>query len=234
MEQNVKNTGSQSASVENTGSQSTAPKLPNTTTEATPEPGVMYGYARVSTTHQNEDRQIIKLTEFGVEREHIFVDHLTGSNFERPGYRQMVERLQPGDIVVVTSLDRLGRNYTEIPEQWRILTKEKRCKMVVMDMPILDTRGAEDGVLREFMSDVILAVLAYTADIERKMNHARTMDGMSAARARGVKFGRKPMEIPELFESVFDEWARQEISANGAARKLGVARNTFLRWARSV
>ncbi|MBR1630170.1 MAG: recombinase family protein [Lachnospiraceae bacterium] len=195
---------------------------------------ITYGYARVSTAHQNEERQLVKLKDYGIDPDNIYTDHITGKSFNRPGYAKMLQNLRPEDVVVVTSLDRLGRSYTEIPEQWKILTKEKKVEIVVLDMPILNTKDRTDDLMKTFVSDLILGILSYTADIERKMNHQRTMDGIAAAKARGVKFGKKPLVVPDEFPQVYKLWESGELSANKASQRLGVSRNTFLKWARSV
>ncbi len=193
--------------------------------------GNIYGYIRVSTTLQNDDRQWLAMDEFGVAREFVFVDKQSGKDFDRPAYRDLLGRLSMGDTLVVKSLDRLGRKYDEMLEQWRIITKEKGAAIVVLDLPLLDTRERRTGDLTGILiSDIVLQLFSYVAQTEREMNHQRTMEGIAAAKARGVQFGRKPMKKPRGFEAVREAWERQEISEAEAARQLGVSRFTFHKW----
>ena len=189
----------------------------------------IYGYIRVSTREQNEDRQLAAMSEFGVPEENLFRDKQSGKDFERPAYRKMMAVLRPGDTLVIKSIDRLGRNYTEILEQWRVITKEKRVAIVVLDLPLLDMRRSRDltGV---FIADIVLQLLSYVAETERRMNRQRQAEGIAAARRRGVKFGRTPMERPAQFEPLREAWKNQEISARQAAKRLGISRRTFRRW----
>lgn len=188
-----------------------------------------YGYVRVSTKEQNEDRQMIAMREFGIENSHIILDKQSGRDFERPGYRQLMRRLNVGDTLVIKSIDRLGRNYDEILEQWRLLTKEKKVAIVVLDMPLLDTRQGRDltGVL---IADIVLQLLSYVAQTEREFNRQRQAEGIAAAKARGVHFGRNFKERGENYESVMAAWKRGELSDRAAAKELGVAHGTFQRW----
>lgn len=190
-----------------------------------------YGYVRVSTKEQNEDRQIVAMREFGIKEGNIILDKQSGQNFERPGYRRLVRRLKAGDTFVIKSIDRLGRNYDEILEQWRLLTKEKLVDIVVLDMPLLDTCQGRDltGVL---IADIVLQLLSYVAQTEREFNRQRQAEGIAAAKARGVHFGRKFKERGENYESVMTAWRRGELSGRAAARELGVAHGTFQRWCR--
>ena len=190
-----------------------------------------YGYARVSTKEQNEQRQIIALTQFGLSEKCIYVDKQSGRDFERPQYRRLVRKLKDGDTLVVKSIDRLGRNYEEILEQWRIITKEKAAAIVVLDMPLLDTRRGRDltGV---FIADLVLQILSYVAQTEREMIRKRQAEGIAAAKARGVHFGRSPMPMPEAYEKVRQKWENGELSARAAAAALGVSHSTFLKWVR--
>ena len=189
----------------------------------------IYGYIRVSTREQNEDRQLAAMSEFGVPEENLFRDKQSDKDFDRPAYRKMMAVLQPGDTLVIKSIDRLGRNYTEILEQWRVITKEKRVAIVVLDLPLLDMRRGRDltGV---FIADIVLQLLSYVAETERRMNRQRQAEGIAAARRRGVKFGRTPMERPAQFEPLREAWKNQEISARQAAKRLGISRRTFRRW----
>ena len=189
-----------------------------------------YGYARVSTKEQNEQRQIIALMAFGVSGKCIYVDKQSGRDFERPQYQRLVRKLKDGDTLVVKSIDRLGRNYEEILEQWRIITKEKAAAIVVLDMPLLDTRNNRDltGML---IADIVLQLLSYVAQTEREFIRQRQAEGIAAAKLRGVQFGRKPKEKPPEYPTVLEAWRRKELSARAAATRLGVTHKTFQKWA---
>lgn len=192
-----------------------------------------YGYVRISTKEQNADRQIIAMKEFGVSTSHIVLDRQSGKNFERPGYQQLVRSLKAGDTLVIKSIDRLGRNYDEILEQWRLLTKEKQVAIVVLDMPLLDTRQGRDltGVL---IADIVLQLLSYVAQTEREFIRQRQAEGIAAAKARGVQFGRRCKDRGENFEEVMAAWERGELSDRAAAKQLGVAHGTFQRWRKGI
>lgn len=190
----------------------------------------LYGYARVSSKEQNMERQFIAMGEFGISEELIFTDKSSGKDFERPGYKKLMEKLQPGDTLVIKSIDRLGRNYGEILEQWRLLTKEMHVAIVVLDMPLLDTRQGHD-LAGTLIADIVLQLLSYVAQTERELIHQRQAEGIAAAKARGVKFGRHPVERPSDFEKIYYKWRSCELSARAAARQLGVARQTFMKWA---
>ena len=193
--------------------------------------GSIYGYIRVSTISQREDRQWAAFEEFGIPRENVFADKQSGKDFDRPAYNELMVRLSEGDTLVVKSLDRLGRKYDEMLEQWRIITKEKGAAIVVLDMPLLDTRERSTGDLTvKLISNLVIQVFSYVAEKERTMNHQRTMEGLAAARARGVRLGRRPMGRPEGYEAVREQWVRREISARKAAEALGVSAPTFLKW----
>lgn len=187
-----------------------------------------YGYVRVSTKDQNESRQLAAMQEFGVSSNYIILDKQNGKNFDRPGYRRLMRKLKAGDTLVIKSIDRLGRNYDEILEQWRLLTKEKQIAIVVLDMPLLDTRQGRDltGVL---IADIVLQLLSYVAQTEREFNHQRQAEGIAAAKAKGVHFGRNFKDRGENYGSVMAAWKRGELS-DRAARELGVAHGTFQRW----
>jgi len=189
-----------------------------------------YGYARVSTKEQNELRQLVALEQFGLEKKQIFVDKQSGKDFERRNYKRLVRRLKPGDTLVVKSIDRLGRNYAEILEQWRIITKEKRAAIVVLDMPLLDTRQSRD-LTGTLIADIVLQLLSYVAQTEREFIRQRQAEGIAAARASGVRFGRPLIERPEAFAAIQALWASGGISARAAAKQLGVSAKTFTRWA---
>lgn len=191
-----------------------------------------YAYIRVSTKDQNEDRQRLAMTEFGVPESNVISDKLSGKDFERPGYKRLMRKLKEGDVLVVKSIDRLGRNYDEILEQWRIITKEKSAAIVVLDMPLLDTRRGKD-LTGALISDIVLQLLSYVAETERELIHQRQAEGIAAAKARGRKLGRPFMERSEQFESVKAEWQNGRISAREALRRIGVSHVTFLKWVRS-
>lgn len=192
---------------------------------------MIYGYARVSSKDQNEARQIIALTEAGVDRKAIFVDKQSGKDFERPGYRRLLRKLKPGDVLVIESIDRLGRNYEEILEEWRMITKKEKAAIVVLDMPLLDTRERKRGDLTgAFIADIVLQILAYVAQTEREFNKKRQAEGIAAAKARGVHFGRSAMPRPEGLEEVQTLFEAGKISARKAGKTLGVSHTTFLRW----
>jgi len=188
-----------------------------------------FGYARVSTAHQREDRQIQRLLEYGVEERNIMIDKQSGKDFQRPQYKKLVKRLKPDDLLYIKSIDRLGRNYREILEQWAYITKTCRAAIVVLDMPLLDTRQGRDltGVL---IADIVLQLLSYVAQTERDFNHQRQAEGIAAAKAKGIHFGRKFKDRGENYESVMAAWRRGEISGRAAAKELGVAHGTFQRW----
>ena len=192
---------------------------------------VTYGYARVSTKEQCEERQLLALRAFPIPDTHIFMDKLSGKDFNRPCYQSLVNRLQPGDILAVTSIDRLGRNYDEILRQWRLITKEKRAHMVVLDMPLLDTRQTGKDLTGTFVADLVLQILSYVAQTERENIRRRQKEGIAAARQRGVRFGRSPMAIPPAFQTLKTDWEKQRITSRQAARQLHISQNTFLRWA---
>ena len=191
-----------------------------------------YGYARVSTREQSEERQLIALTGFGIAESAIFVDKQSGKDFERTQYRRLMRKLKNGDTLVVKSIDRLGRNYEEILEQWRVITKEKRVDIVVLDMPLLDTRARGQDLTGTFIADLVLQILSYVAQTEREMIRKRQAEGIAAAKARGVKFGRRPLPLPESYEDVRQKWESGQLSARAAAIALGVSHSTFLKWTR--
>ena len=188
-----------------------------------------YGYARVSTKEQHEERQLIALAAFGIAANAIFVDKQSGKDFERMQYRRLMRKLKDGDTLVVKSIDRLGRNYEEILEQWRVITKEKRAAIVVLDMPLLDTRQNRD-LAGTLIADIVLQLLSYVAQTEREFIRQRQAEGIAAAKARGVRFGRQPMQRPENFLSLQQQWEHGEISARQAAEQLKITHRTFLRW----
>lgn len=188
-----------------------------------------YGYLRVSTRDQNEARQRIALEAFGVDQ--MFVDKQSGKDFNRPAYRRMIGKLKPGDVLAIKSIDRLGRNYEDILEQWRVITKEKRAAIVVLDMPLLDTRQGRD-LTGTLIADIVLQLLSYVAEQERSFIRQRQAEGIAAAKARGQRFGPPPKQKPENFCACVKGWRDGSISAREAARRLGVAHSTFLKWAK--
>mgnify|MGYP001126547488 CR=1 FL=1 len=190
--------------------------------------GMMYGYARVSTRGQKEDRQVAALREFGVAPEHITVEKQSGKNFDRPLYQRLVQAFQPGDILVVKSIDRLGRNYDEILEQWARITKTRRAAIVVLDMPLLDTREGRD-LTGTLVAEIVLQLLSYVAQTEREFIHQRQAEGIAAALERGVRFGPERIPMPEGFEELAEDWRNGHVTATEAGRQLGISRKTFTR-----
>ena len=188
-----------------------------------------YGYVRVSTREQNEQRQLIALRDFGIADKRIYMDKQSGKDFERTNYKRMIRKIKSGDTIVIKSIDRLGRNYDEILEQWRIITKEKQVAIVVLDMPLLDTRQNRD-LTGTLIADIVLQLLSYVAQTEREFIRQRQAEGIAEAKKQGVKFGRKPMLRPEVFGSLKAQWQNDEISARMAAKQLGITHSTFLRW----
>ena len=188
-----------------------------------------YGYARVSTREQNEDRQMIALRQFGIAEQNIYIDKQSGKDFNRPNYKKLLRKMKPEDTLIIKSIDRLGRNYEEILEQWRIITKEKQTALVVLDMPLLDTRKNRD-LTGTLIADIVLQLLSYVAQTEREFIRQRQAEGIAAAKARGVQFGRRPMKKPENYEAIKMRWMTGELSARAAAKQLGVTHRTFLKW----
>lgn len=186
----------------------------------------VYGYIRVSTRDQNEDRQLIALRELQIPEKNIFLDKQSGKDFERPQYRKMVRRFKKDDLLYIKSIDRLGRNYAEILEQWRILTKDKGIDIVVLDMPLLDTRRGKD-LMGTFLSDIVLQVLSFVAENERTNIKQRQAEGISAAKAKGVRFGRPPAPLPENFHAVYQQWKAGKITGLTAAKTCGMPMSTF-------
>ena len=198
--------------------------------------GTIYGYIRVSTREQNEDRQRLALAALPVPEENIYMDKQSGKDFERPQYRRLVRRLRRDDLLYVKSIDRLGRNYSEILEQWRMLTKEKGVDIAVLDMPLLDTRRGKD-LMGTFLSDIVLQVLSFVAENERDnirqrqgggaQTPRRQAEGIAAAKARGVRFGRPPLPLPDNFHMLHQAWRGQKITLRQAARACGMPTGTF-------
>ena len=192
----------------------------------------IFGYIRVSTKEQYEDRQLLALRHFPVRDDRIFMDKLSGKDCNRPQYQKLLQKLKRGDILVVQSIDRLGRSYEEVLNQWRIITKEKQADIVVLDMPLLDTRQTGRDLMGTFVADLVLQILSYVAQTERKNIRQRQKEGIAAARLRGVKFGRSRKPVPELFFQLKEQWEKKEITSRQAAKTLHIAQDTFLRWVR--
>ncbi len=188
----------------------------------------VYGYIRVSSADQNEDRQLVALSSCKVPECNLFVDKQSGKDFERPEYRRMLRRLKRDDLLYVKSIDRLGRNYGEILEQWRLLTKEKGVDIVVLDMPLLDTRSGKD-LMGTFIADLVLQILSFVAQNERENIRQRQAEGIAAAKARGVPFGRPALPLPENFEQVVSSWRNKEIDFASALQQTGMRPATFYR-----
>lgn len=186
----------------------------------------IYGYMRVSPKEQNEDRQKIALTEMGVPEKNIYMDKQSGKDFERTQYKRLLRKLNENSVLYIKSIDRLGRNYGELNEQWRIITKEKKADIVVIDMPLLDTRR-EKNLLGTFISDVVLALLSYVAENERTNIKQRQAEGIAAAKARGVKFGRPPLPIPQNFYQMHKDWRAGKITIEEAAKACNMCPKTF-------
>ena len=186
----------------------------------------VYGYVRVSSTDQNEDRQLIAMAERGIPQSRIYMDKQSGKDFDRPHYRALMKKLCPGDQICITSIDRLGRNYEEIQEQWRILTREKKVDILVFDMPLLDTRRDKD-LVGTLIADIVLQVLSFVAQKERENIRQRQAEGIAAAKARGVRFGREARPLPENFPRMVSLWNEGKISGTQAAKNCGMPLSTF-------
>ena len=187
-----------------------------------------YAYVRVSSRDQNAERQLIAVRDAGVDDKNIFVDKQSGKDFNRPAYKRLIKKLKPSDTLVIKSIDRLGRNYSDIIDQWKIITKDKQVTVKVIDMPILSQ--VNDDLTGTLIADIVLQLLSYVAQTERDFIRQRQAEGIAAAMARGVHFGRNPKERPANFPALREQWLAGKISARGAARQLNVAHSTFLRW----
>lgn len=185
-----------------------------------------YGYIRVSSREQNEDRQRIALRKVGVAEKDLYLDKQSGKDFERPQYKNLLHRLKKDDLLYVKSIDRLGRNYAEILEQWRLITKEKGVDVVVLDMPLLDTRRGKD-LMGTFLADIVLQVLSFVAENERDSIRQRQAEGIAAAKARGVRFGRPPLPLPDNFQQVHRAWRGKELTLRQAAELCEMPKDTF-------
>ncbi len=195
--------------------------------------GTTYGYVRVSTQEQNEARQLAAMREFGVAEQNIIVEKLSGRDFNRPRYQRLVRGIGAEDVLVVKSIDRLGRNYEEILNQWGFITKKRKAAIVVLDMPLLDTRQGRD-LTGTLISDIVLQLLSYVAQTERENIRIRQAEGIAAAKARGVRFGRERIELPDAFTDLAYLWHEGGISSRRAARELGISYKTFQRRAKEL
>ncbi len=192
-----------------------------------------YGYARVSSTDQNEVRQLIALTEIGVIRRNIFIDKRSGKNFDRPSYKRLIKKLKAGDLLYILSIDRLGRNYEEIQNQWRILTKEIGIDICVIDMPLLDTRCGKD-LMGTFIADLVLQILSFVAQSERENIKKRQAEGIAAAKEKGIIFGRPPIPCPENFDTIVKKWRNKDISFDEAISIVNMSKSTFFRKVKNI
>ena len=190
--------------------------------------GSIYGYGRVSSTEQNADRQVLRLRGVGVAEKNIFVDKQSGKDFERPQYKKLMKKLKPGDLLYVLSIDRLGRNYVEIQEQWRVLTKDKGVDIIVMDMPLLNTRNGKD-LLGTFIADLVLQILSFVAQTERENIKTRQAQGIAAAKLRGVRFGRPQKPLPQNFFNAYQGWKQGKLTCVAAAKACGMPLSSFRR-----
>lgn len=191
-----------------------------------------YGYIRVSARDQNEDRQLEAMKKLDILEKNIYVEKSSGKDFNRPKYKELVKKIKTNDLLYIKSIDRLGRNYEEIIEQWRILTKEKKIDIVVLDMPLLDTRQGKD-LLGTFISDIVLQLLSFVAENERLNIKQRQAEGIAIAKAKGVRFGRPPKPLPENFQEIFNKWKDKKLSSVVAANKCNMPISTFLYKAKS-
>lgn len=186
----------------------------------------VYGYIRVSSRDQNEDRQMVAMHEMHVPGQNIYIDKQSGKDFNRPMYKRLMRKVKPDDLIYIKSIDRLGRNYEEILDQWKLITKEKKVDICVLDMPLLDTRRDKD-LMGTFLADIVLALLSYVAENERVNIRQRQAEGIAAAKARGVRFGRAPKPLPENFHEVYQKWRMKKISVSEAAKECGMPQTTF-------
>lgn len=192
----------------------------------------IYGYIRVSSRDQNEDRQLLAIQQLSIAQENIFIDKQSGKDFQRPQYKKLVRKLKKDDVLYIKSIDRLGRNYAEILEQWRILTKHKGIDIVVLDMPLLDTRRGKD-LMGTFLSDIVLQVLSFVAENERENIRQRQAEGIAAAKARGVRFGRPEKELPDNFQALVQAWEREQLPLSDVLALCQISQSTFYRRCRA-
>lgn len=188
--------------------------------------GNVYGYIRVSSREQNEERQMIAMDAVGIDRKNIFLDKQSGRDFDRPQYKKMIKKIRRHDLLYIKSIDRLGRNYEEILQQWQMLTKDKHIDIVVLDMPLLDTRRGKD-LMGTFLSDIVLQVLSFVAENERSNIRQRQAEGIAAARAKGVRFGRPPAPLPENFDAMYQKWKKGEITGTAVAKACNMPLSSF-------
>ena len=189
----------------------------------------IYGYVRVSSKDQNPDRQEQSLIELGIKRKNIFVDKMSGKDFNRPAYKKMIRKIKEGDEIVIKSIDRLGRNYDEILKEWRIITKEKKVDIQVIDMPLLNTKSETSDLTGIFIADLVLQILAYVAETERAFIKQRQAEGIAIAKAKGIQFGRKRLPLPDAFEDYYHLWMKGNITIREGAEALGMSHSTFFR-----
>ena len=189
-----------------------------------------YAYVRVSTKEQNLDRQLIALEAFHIPKRNLFLDYQSGKDFDRPGYKKMIRKMKEGDTLIIKSIDRFGRNYDEILMQWQLITKKIKADIAVLDMPLLDTRDKTPNITGKLISDLVLQLLAYVAQTERDFTRQRQLEGISAAKARGIKMGRKPVSLPEDFDEIYAECQNKNMTIRKAAETLGFSHSTFYRY----
>ena len=189
-----------------------------------------YGYIRVSSKEQNIDRQMAALLKEGLVKKHIFIDKQSGKDFNRPSYKRLLKKLKMEDVLIIKSIDRLGRNYAEILEQWHVITKVKQADIYVLDFPLLDTRKKDNDLTGTFIADLVLQILSYVAQTEREFIHQRQAEGIAAAQQRGVKFGRKPLKLPKTFYDAKDKYENGQISYRQAAELCGMTASSFYRY----
>lgn len=189
-----------------------------------------YGYVRVSARDQNIDRQIFALNQEGVKRQHIFIDKTSGKNFERSAYKKMIKTLKTGDELVVKSIDRFGRNYDEIIQQWHYLVKEKEIDIIILDFPLLNTHSLVDDITGQFLSDLCLKILSYVAQMEREHIKQRQQEGIVEAKKKGVRFGRPRKQKTKHFRGIYEQYQNKEISVKEGAKRLGVSTPTLYKW----
>ena len=203
-------------------------EMTNETIMRSSEEGRVYGYIRVSTKEQNEDRQWIAMRECGIPEGNVYSDRQSGKDFDRPGYKQVISKLQKGDTFVIKSLDRLGRNFDEILEQWRLITVEKQVGIIILDIPLFGDLSKD--LMGRVVAQLMLTLMSYMAETERTNIRQRQEEGIRAAKERGVKFGRKPKEAGPEFEEVYVQWAEGGCSARAAGRRVGISSHTFMKW----
>ncbi len=193
-----------------------------------------YGYIRVSSKEQNIDRQMAALLKEGLDKKQIFIDKQSGKDFDRPAYKKLLKKLKSEDVLIIKSIDRLGRNYAEILEQWHVITKIKQADIYVLDFPLLDTRKKDNDLTGMFIADLVLQILSYVAQTEREFIHQRQAEGIAAAQQRGVKFGRKPIELPKAFYAAKDKYDAGQISYRQAAELCGMTPSSFYRYCQNI